>query len=96
VGGLLRTELDFGGLVLTDDLLMEGIVARYGLEEAAVWALQAGVDLLLLSRDRLAEDRSSAALVLAALRRALADGRLSPATVEGALGRLDTFRARLP
>lgn len=49
VTGLLRNELGFDGLVLTDDLgAMRAITASYDPGEAAVQALQAGADLLIV------------------------------------------------
>jgi beta-N-acetylhexosaminidase len=49
--GLLRGELGFGGLVMTDALEMGAISATVGVEEAAVRALAAGADALLIGRD---------------------------------------------
>lgn len=48
---LLRTELGFRGMVVTDALDMGGIVGSYGAGEAAVRALAAGVDVLLMPAD---------------------------------------------
>ncbi len=96
IAGGLREGLGFKGLVVSDDLLMEGIVSRYGIEEAAVLALQAGVDLLLLSHNTLAQDSSVTDRVIAAIVRALEDGRLSPELVETALGRVRQFSANRP
>jgi beta-N-acetylhexosaminidase len=94
IDGILRKELGFSGLVVSDDLLMEGIVSRYGIEEAAVLALRAGVDLLLLSHNTLARDTSATDRVIGAIRQALADGRLTSERVETALARVQGFRTR--
>lgn len=91
VEGLLRGRLGFTGLVVSDDLLMEAVVSRYGIEEAAVLALGAGVDLLLVSHNTLARDAAATDRVLVALRQALADGRLAPDAVEAALARVGRF-----
>jgi beta-glucosidase len=48
---LLRGELGFGGLVVTDALVMEAITGRWGAGEAAVLALEAGADLVLMPAD---------------------------------------------
>ncbi|MCS5693864.1 glycosyl hydrolase family 3 [Cyanobium sp. FGCU-6] len=48
---LLRRELGFGGLVVTDALVMEAITGRWGAGEAAVLALEAGADLVLMPAD---------------------------------------------
>jgi beta-glucosidase len=51
VTGLLREELGFAGLVVTDALLMEGVRAGRSEAEAAVLALGAGCDALLCPAD---------------------------------------------
>jgi beta-N-acetylhexosaminidase len=96
INGLLRRQLGWTGVVVSDDLRMGAIEQHYGLDEAAVLALNAGVDLLLIADDRLPDKTSAAALVLTSIRHALEAGRLSPDTIQSALGRLDTLRSRLP
>jgi beta-N-acetylhexosaminidase len=49
--GLLRDELGFKGLIVTDALEMGSIVKTYGSGEAAVRALEAGADVLLMPSD---------------------------------------------
>jgi beta-glucosidase len=75
--GLLRRDLGFDGLIVTDALVMEAIAGRWGPGEAAVLALAAGADLVLMPADadaaldaivaavqegRLTEDRLAASL----------------------------------
>ena len=48
---LLRRELGFDGLVVTDALVMEAITAHHGPAEAAVLAFEAGADLILMPAD---------------------------------------------
>jgi len=45
----LRNSMQFEGVILTDDLIMEAITDRYGAGEAAVMAVLAGNDLLCSS-----------------------------------------------
>jgi beta-glucosidase len=71
---LLRSELGFEGLVVTDALVMEAIAGRYGAGEAAVLALEAGADLVLMPAD--------ASAALAAIAAAVASGRLSRSELE--------------
>ena len=56
VTGLLREEMGYEGVVCTDDLTMGAISNTYGMGEAAVLAVEAGCDLLLVchSADNLA------------------------------------------
>jgi beta-N-acetylhexosaminidase len=51
ISEVLRRQLGFPGLVLSDDLEMGGILSRMPIEEAAVAAILAGTDLLELCRD---------------------------------------------
>lgn len=47
---ILRSDLGFSGVVMTDDLYMDAIRGEYGIGEAAVLAVQAGNDLVLSSQ----------------------------------------------
>lgn len=69
VTGLLREELGFDGVVITDSLEMRAMTDHYGSGEIAVAAIQAGVDLLLCPQDL---DEA-----IAALTRAVEDGGIS-------------------
>jgi beta-glucosidase len=86
--GLLRQELGFNGLVVTDALMMEAISANYGPGEAAVLALEAGADLVLMPADA---DAAIAALVAA-----VEGGRLSRERLEASAQRRRTALERLP
>ena len=44
---LLREQLGFDGVIITDDLYMEGIFDRYAIEDAVALAINAGADILL-------------------------------------------------
>ena len=46
--GSIRTGLGFSGAIVTDSLAMEGITGLYSAGEAAVLAVQAGADILLM------------------------------------------------
>ena len=72
VTGLLREEMGYEGVVCTDDLTMGAISNTYGMGEAAVLAVEAGCDLLLVCHgaDNLAEAH-------AALVEAVDSGRIS-------------------
>ncbi len=96
IDGLLRGRLRFTGVVVSDDMRMGAIEQHYGMDQAAVLALTAGVDMVLIAQDRLPDGGSATALALAAVRRALADGRLPLARVEHALARVRALKRALP
>jgi beta-N-acetylhexosaminidase len=51
ITGVLRKELRFNGVILTDDLQMKAITERYGLEEAVCMAFAAGIDMAVIGNN---------------------------------------------
>ena len=51
VGGLLREEMGYHGIVLTDALNMEAVAGQYTSSQAAVQAILAGNDMVLMPLD---------------------------------------------
>jgi beta-N-acetylhexosaminidase len=90
VQGMLRDELHFNGVILSDDLEMDALAKTYSVQEAAVLAIAAGCDGVLVCRpkssDRL-RDIDVQVTVLEALIHAVEDGRVSRARVDDALRR---------
>lgn len=78
--GLLRDDLGFEGLIVTDAIIMDGLLEAATEEQAAVWAIEAGCTMLLYPKDTEAMVRE--------LKAALEDGRLSRTRVEAALERV--------
>ncbi len=88
--GVLRDELGFYGVVVSDALDMAGASAETGIPEAAVRALVAGVDLLCLGSQTLPETYAAVhSAVLAAVR----SGRLPEHRVAEAAGRVRALAA---
>ena len=83
VTGLLREEMGFDGVVCTDDLTMGAVSNTYGMGEAAVLAVEAGCDLLLVCHgaDNLTAARD-------ALLEAVDSGRLSPERLDESVKRI--------
>jgi beta-N-acetylhexosaminidase len=92
---VLRGWLHYAGVVVSDDLLMGAIAQHYGLEHAAVEALRAGVDVLLIAQNTDRGDDRAAERVVAAITRAIADGTLSESRVRDAVAHVDTLRTHL-
>ncbi|HXW05272.1 MAG TPA: beta-N-acetylhexosaminidase [Vicinamibacterales bacterium] len=83
VDGLLKTTLGFGGLVVTDDMGMRAVSARYSLAQGTVRAIAAGCDAVLMC----GTNHEAQALALEAVLRAMEDGTLPVGRVEDALAR---------
>ena len=76
ITGLLREELGFDGLVITDDLEMGAIQKKWGVAQGAVAAFAAGCDILLICKDQDAVLEGMARLRDALLREEVPMGRL--------------------
>lgn len=86
VHSILRNTVDFGGVVMTDDLAMDAIGEFADVGQAAVLAVQAGNDLLITS-DLETQYRA----VLAAVQ----EGTLTEAQINECLRRIFTWKAEL-
>jgi beta-N-acetylhexosaminidase len=84
--GLLRVELGFDGVILTDALEMRGISARHDVADAAVRALEAGADAVLVGHDL--HEEPTGRIV-----RALAE-RVDPERLAEAAGRMHRLARR--
>lgn len=88
VTGLLREEMGFDGVVCTDDLTMGAVSNTYGMGEAAVLAVEAGCDLLLVCHgaDNLTAARDT-------LLEAVDSGRISPERLDESVKRILSLKA---
>ena len=83
VSGLLRQELGFEGLILSDDLEMKAVADRYAVASAAVLAVESGCDgVLVCSANHTLQSEALEALI-----HAVEEERLPDARVEDALRR---------
>ncbi len=87
VTGLLREELGFDGVVVTDDLTMGAITQNYGLGEAAVLAVEAGCDVLLVCHEAGSVDQ-----VYTALLDAVDTGRITEDRLDQSVRRILTLK----
>jgi beta-N-acetylhexosaminidase len=90
VTDLLRRELGFEGVILSDDLEMKAIANNYAVPDAAVLAIEAGCDGVLIC----SADHDTQARTLEALIRAVETERLAYSRVEDALKRQQRAKQR--
>ncbi|MDP9036811.1 MAG: beta-N-acetylhexosaminidase [Myxococcota bacterium] len=62
VCGVLRAQIGFGGMIVSDDLEMQAISARWSIEDAAVLAVAAGCDVLLVCSSEEKQERAVEAI----------------------------------
>ncbi len=87
VTDLIRRDLAFGGLIVTDSMKMDAITRMVGAGDAAVRAVEAGVDLVL--------DTPEPVAAFTALRRAVDEGRITRARIDESALRVLRAKARL-
>jgi beta-N-acetylhexosaminidase len=92
LAGLLRGELGFTGVIISDALEMRAVSRPDGITNAAVRAVCAGVDLLCLGRD---QDEQDYLAVRAAITAAVRAGTLPEARLAEAAARVAGLRAAL-
>ena len=51
ITGLLREQLDYEGIIMTDDMTMKAILNTFEISDAAVSAVKAGNDIVLVAHD---------------------------------------------
>ncbi len=85
--GILRRELGFTGLTVTDSMQMAGVSARYTPGEAAVRAIKAGIDVVLMSPDVPA--------AIAEVKKAVESGEISKGQIDASVERILRAKAAL-
>ena len=85
--GWLRDSLGFKGILTTDDLWYDHVVRRFGAEEVALKAFEAGHDIILKPKDAVA--------TIAAMSAAVRSGRITEQRIDSAVRKLLVLKARL-
>jgi len=83
VEGLLRKEMKYDGMIVSDDLEMKAVADRWGVGQAAVKAAQAGCDLLPACSSADAQVEAMESVI-----RAVEDETLSRASMDDACARI--------
>lgn len=89
VTGILRNEIGYDGVVVTDALYMAGITDRYSMAEAGVLSIIAGNDML-----EGPWDAAQMSVMVSALRDAVHAGRISKARIDASVRRILLLKQR--
>ena len=92
--GLLRQRLGFEGVIVSDDMQMRAITEHYGLAEAIVMAVEAGVDILVFGNN-LDYDPEIVPKAIDILVKAVEDGRLSAERIAASYRRIQIAKQQL-
>lgn len=93
IDGLLRSELGYQGVVVSDDLQMKAITGHYGFEEAVCRSLAAGVDMLVFGNN-LDYDPDVCARAIRAVLNGIDGKIIEEARLETALDRVKLLKQR--
>ncbi len=91
--GLLRRELGWRGVVVSDDMQMKAITDHYGFEEAVVRGFNAGVDLFIFSRKSNNDD--IAGRFISIITKGVESGAIKMERLDEAVTRVESLRKRL-
>ena len=89
---LLRDDIGYQGVIMTDDLDMQAIRRSYSLMDAIVQAIGAGNDMILIS-NTLKPDPDLPKHVIRRVKEAVADGRIAARTIAAAAARIAKLKA---
>jgi beta-N-acetylhexosaminidase len=92
--GILRHELKFNGVIITDDMQMNAIAKRYSLETAVTKAINAGADMLLFG-NQLQKEKVTASQLIALIEKQVRDGAISEARINEAYERVRYLKGSL-
>lgn len=82
--GILREELKFEGVAITDSFEMESIADNYSVDDAVVMSVKAGMDMILQPKDM--------ASAVNSIEQAVADGELSDDRIDESVRRILTLK----
>ena len=89
ITGVLREEMGYDGVIVTDSMEMKAIADNWGVAEACVLAIEAGVDLVLIPHTLSAQRESREAII-----KAVRDGRISEGRLDESVARLTALKQR--
>ncbi|EQC44222.1 glycoside hydrolase family 3 protein [Bacteriovorax sp. Seq25_V] len=87
LGDLLRTDLGYEGVIISDDMNMGAIKDHYGFEQAIELALNAGIDILLFGNN-LHYDKDTAAKASNLIIRLVNTGKISTKQINDSVTRI--------
>jgi len=94
IEGILRRKLNYTGIVITDDMQMRGITDRYGLLDAFVLALSAGVDIIVVGNN-IEYDPDILKKAINYIEKSIEQGRLTIERIEQSYARVKMTKEQL-
>ena len=93
--GILREELHFDGVIITDDMQMKAISDHFGIEDALELAIQAGADMFIFG-NQLCDQPQDPKLIIDIIEEKVVSGNISRHKIDAAYQRIVAFKKTLP
>ena len=90
INGVLRQQIGFNGVVITDALYMDGISAKWSEAQAGIMAIEAGDDMLVGPFTS-----GQVAWMISALKAAISNGQITKARIDESVRRILTLKMRM-
>lgn len=91
INGVLRHDLHFNGVVVTDDMQMKAITEHYGLEKALTLSINAGVDLLIFG-NQLVDKQQDPEQLIDIIEHQVATGQIPKSRINEAYNRIQRLK----
>ncbi|OUD15363.1 glycoside hydrolase family 3 protein [Thioflexithrix psekupsensis] len=92
INGLLRQKLHYNGVIFSDDIQMGAIRKQYTLETALKKAIHAGVDIIIMGNNIGKFDPDVASKGIEIIKKAVAEGEISPQRIEQSFQRIQRLK----
>lgn len=89
--GILRHQLQFDGVIITDDMQMKAITDHYGLENAVTMAINAGADMLIFG-NQLTDSDQNAREIINIIKKKVEQGEISRERINDAYQHIRRFK----
>lgn len=84
INNLLRKQLGFKGVIVSDDMMMGAIAKQYSVEEALTKAINAGVDMFILSNN----DNYNTPIFVSTIAKLIKEGKIKESQIDAAYDRI--------
>ena len=95
ITGLLRGELGYNGVVISDDMQMRAIASHYGLETAVQKAIEAGVDMIIAGNNIGFFEPDIASQIVTIIQRLVSKGVISESRIDESYQRIQNLKRNL-
>lgn len=92
---ILRHELKFNGVIITDDMQMKAITDHYGLEQSLTMAINAGADMLIFG-NQLSEKSQDPEEIISIIEHQIQVGKIEKQRIEESYRRIVAFKESVP